>query len=205
MIEFSCYISWCYTIGSPASMKPLQWHLYTAVAAVSLLQRWSLKWNYLNQRLLLSPQPSSPIISVSKPRLWFLPSANKNAIQLQKNPTLLMLSPTTVSKLGLLSLILKSLRKSLMPKAPIGQTPVSDCFRWIALALVVILRCVWPLWDFSFRSYEHFKIIICLETIIVTLRRPYWLSIQDISINEILFCQKSNKKSNPTFPTFSDF
>ena len=31
------------------------------------------------------------------------------------------------------------------------------CFRWIALALVVILRCVWPLWDFSFRSYEHLK------------------------------------------------
>ena len=70
---------------------------------------------------------------------------------------------------------------------------------------MVILRCVWPLWDFSFRSYEHFKIIICLETIIVTLRRPYWLSIQDISINEILFCQKSNKKSNPTFPTLSNF
>ena len=30
-------------------------------------------------------------------------------------------------------------------------------FRWIALALVVILRCVWPLWDFSFRTYEHLK------------------------------------------------
>ena len=29
------------------------------------------------------------------------------------------------------------------------------CFKWIALALVVILRCVWPLWDFSFKSYEH--------------------------------------------------
>ena len=79
------------------------------------------------------------------------------------------------------------------------------CFSWIALALVVILRCVWPLWDFSFRSYEHFKIIICLEKIIVTLSRPFLLSIQDISINEVLFCQKSNKKSNPTFPTLSDF
>ena len=64
------------------------------------------------------------------------------------------------------------------------------CFRWIGLALVVILRCVWPLWDFSFRSYEHFKIIICLRTIIVTLSRPFWLSIQDISINEVLFLPK---------------
>ena len=26
------------------------------------------------------------------------------------------------------------------------------CFSWIALSLVVILRCAWPLWDFSFRS-----------------------------------------------------
>ena len=64
---------------------------------------------------------------------------------------------------------------------------------------------VWPLWDFSFRSYGHFKIIICVETIIVTLSRPYWLRIQDISTNEILFYQKSNKKSNLTFPTLSDF
>ena len=32
------------------------------------------------------------------------------------------------------------------------------CFRWIALALVVILRCVWTLWDFSFKSFVHFKI-----------------------------------------------
>ena len=63
---------------------------------------------------------------------------------------------------------------------------------------MVIFRCVWPLW-------EHFKIMICVETIIVTLSRPYWLSIRDISINEILFCQKSNKKSNPTFPTFRLF
>ena len=31
------------------------------------------------------------------------------------------------------------------------------CFSWIALALVVILRCVWPLWDFLFRSYEYLK------------------------------------------------
>ena len=40
---------------------------------------------------------------------------------------------------------------------------------------------------------------------ILTLSRPFILSIQDISINEVLFCQKSNKKSNPTFPTLSDF
>ena len=40
---------------------------------------------------------------------------------------------------------------------------------------------------------------------IVTLSRPFLLSIKDISINEVLFCQKSNKKSNPTFPTLSDF
>ena len=26
----------------------------------------------------------------------------------------------------------------------------SKCFRWIAIALTIILRCVWPLWDFSF-------------------------------------------------------
>ena len=97
-------------------------------------------------------------------------------------------------------------RDQTLRRAPLA---VSDfccwCFRWIALALVVILRCVWPLWDFLFRSYEHFEIIICLETIIVTLIRPYWLSIQDMSINEIIFCQKSNKKSNLTFPTLSDF
>ena len=99
--------------------------------------------------------------------------------------------------LGMLSLILKSLIKSLMPKAPVGASirllhskGCCWCFRWIALALVVILRCDWPLWDFSFRSYEHFKIIICLRTIIVTLSRPFWLSIQDISINEVLFLPK---------------
>ena len=59
---------------------------------------------------------------------------------------------------------------------------------------MVILRCIIPLWDFSFRSYEDFKIIICLEKIIVTLSRPFLLSIQDISTNEVLFLQKSIKK-----------
>ena len=73
-------------------------------------------------------------------------------------------------------------------------------------ALVVILRCVWPLWDFSFRSYQHFKIIISLETIIVTLSRPFWLSIQDISINEVLFLAKSLIKNQiRLYPTNSTF
>ena len=31
------------------------------------------------------------------------------------------------------------------------------CFIWMTHALVVNLRCVWPLSDFSFRSYEHLK------------------------------------------------
>ena len=45
----------------------------------------------------------------------------------------------------------------------------------------------------------------------MTLRRPYWLSIQDISINEILFCQNSNKNQirlfrlYPTFRLFQTF
>ena len=49
------------------------------------------------------------------------------------------------------------------------------CFRWKALSLVVILRCVWPLWDFSFTSYEHFRIF---EAIIVTLIRLFWIEFK---------------------------
>ena len=33
----------------------------------------------------------------------------------------------------------------------------SWCFREIATALVVILRWVWPEWDSTFKSYEHFQ------------------------------------------------
>ena len=33
------------------------------------------------------------------------------------------------------------------------------------------LRCIWPLWNLSFRIYEHIRIIISLETIIVTLSK----------------------------------
>ena len=33
------------------------------------------------------------------------------------------------------------------------------CFRWKALALGVILRCVWAMWDLRFRSYKGFLII----------------------------------------------
>ena len=36
------------------------------------------------------------------------------------------------------------------------------------------LRCIWPLWKLSFRIYEHFRIIISLETIIVTLSKSYF-------------------------------
>ena len=65
--------------------------------------------------------------------------------------------------IGLLSLILKSLIKSLMPEAPVSDFCIvkaaADALDgYIAVALVVILRCVWPLWDFSFRSYEHLKL-----------------------------------------------
>ena len=58
----------------------------------------------------------------------------------------------------------------------------------------------------------HLKIIICLETIIVTLSRPFWLSIQDISINEVVFFAKSLIKNQirlfrlyPTFRLFQTF
>ena len=44
--------------------------------------------------------------------------------------------------------------------------------------------------NFSFRSYEHFKFIICLEKIIVTLSRPFLLSIQEISTTEVLLLPK---------------
>ena len=58
----------------------------------------------------------------------------------------------------------------------------------------------------AFRSYEHFKIIISLEKMIVTLSRPFLLSIQDISINEVLFCLIKNQiRLFRLYPTFSDF
>ena len=47
------------------------------------------------------------------------------------------------------------------------------------------------MWDFLFRNYKHFRIKISLETIIVTLSGSFWLRIQDISINEVLFFAKS--------------
>ena len=53
------------------------------------------------------------------------------------------------------------------------------------------------------------KIVIGLRTIIVTLSRPFRLSIQDISINEVLFFAKSLIKNQirlfRLYPAFSDF
>ena len=87
-------------------------------------------------------------------------------------------------KLELESRIFESLLQRRMLKAPyvafirlLHSKCCCWCFRWIALALVVILRCVWTLWDFSFKSYEHFKSITFLEAIIVTLGETFWLKI----------------------------
>ena len=53
------------------------------------------------------------------------------------------------------------------------------CFRETGLALVVILRCDWPLCDLRFKSYEHFKLKIFLSRNLIyltakILRTVHW-------------------------------
>ena len=43
-------------------------------------------------------------------------------------------------------------------KAPIHSRCCIGGFRETGLALVIVLRCDWPLCDIWFKSYEHFKI-----------------------------------------------
>ena len=43
-------------------------------------------------------------------------------------------------------------------KAPIHSKCCIGGFRETGLALVIVLRCDWPLCDIWFKSYEHFKI-----------------------------------------------
>ena len=47
-------------------------------------------------------------------------------------------------------------------KAPIHSKYCNRGFSETGLALVVVLRCGWPLCDLRFKSYEHFKLKIFL-------------------------------------------
>ena len=64
-------------------------------------------------------------------------------------------------------------------KAPIQSKCCIRGFRVTGLALVVILRCDWPLCDLRFKSYEHFKSKIFLSRNLIyltakILRTVHW-------------------------------
>ena len=62
------------------------------------------------------------------------------------------------------------------PQAPFKAAIHSKCciggFRETGLALVIVLRCDWPLCDIWFKSYEHFKIKMFLS---VHTAGPWWI------------------------------
>ena len=57
-------------------------------------------------------------------------------------------------------------------KAPIHSKCCIGGFRETGLALVIVLRCDWPLCDIWFKSYEHFKIKMFLS---VHTAGPWWI------------------------------
>ena len=57
-------------------------------------------------------------------------------------------------------------------KAPIHSKYCNRGFSETGLALVVVLRCDWPLCDLRFKSYEHFKIKMFL---FVHTAGPWWI------------------------------
>ena len=57
-------------------------------------------------------------------------------------------------------------------KAPIHSKCCIGGFRETGLALVIVLRCDWPLCDLRFKSYEHFKIKMFLS---VHTAGPWWI------------------------------
>ena len=86
-----------------------------------------------------------------------------------------------------------------MLKAPFVYKCCSWCFRDIAIALVVILRCVWPMWDSPFKSYEHFFKDIS------SVSRCHWHAFDvrkewgDIIISWHFICQKADCKTKVVF------
>ena len=105
-----------------------------------------------------------------------------NFVSVQDNP-----SETSVSSFQMSTYILncmfqlelwgaKKRRLVQVPQAPFKAPIHSKCciggFRETGLALVIVLRCDWPLCDIWFKSYEHFKIKMFLS---VHTAGPWWI------------------------------
>ena len=66
----------------------------------------------------------------------------------------------------------KRLLKRRLLQAPIHSKCCIRGFRETGLALVIVLRCDWPLCDIWFKRYEHFKIKMFLS---VHTAGPWWI------------------------------
>ena len=60
-------------------------------------------------------------------------------------------------------------------KAPIHSKCCIGGFRETGLALVIVLRCDWPLCDIWFKSYEHFKIKMRFHSCLQIMGLPAWI------------------------------
>ena len=118
-------------------------------------------------------------------------------------------------RLGLLRCLKKRLIKRLLlqaPQAPFKAPIHSKCciggFRVTGLALVVVLRCDWPLCDLRIKSYEHFKLKIFLSRNLMyltakILRTVHWKCTSQIKTpaelrNVKFFTQIKSFKPNCT-------
>ena len=105
-------------------------------------------------------------------------------------------SSANASELGLLRCLKKRLIKRLLlqaPQAPFKAPIHSKCciggFRVTGLALVVVLRCDWPLCDLRIKSYEHFKLKIFLSKNLMyltakILRTVHWKCTSQIRLQQ---------------------